>query len=270
MKILLVGDIVGRAGRNTIEQYIPELKKRLSIDFIMLNVDNAAGGFGINIDIANEFFNLGADVLTGGNHVFDQNGVISLLEKDKRVLRPHNLPSNVPGVGVSETLTKNGKTVVVIHLIGQKYMPMIGNDPFESISKLLLKYVLGKNTDAILVDFHAEVTSEKNAMGHFVDGRVSAVVGTHTHIPTSDERILTNGTAFQTDLGMTGDYDSIIGMKKETAIVKFSKIHSHIKFSSSTGNATLCGLFVETDDSTGLAYMVKPIRLSGDLTETQV
>ena len=270
MNVLICGDIVGISGRNAIEKHLPRIKKKFSPDFILLNVDNAAGGFGITADVANSFFKLGANILTGGNHVFDQNGVAALLENDRRVLRPYNLPASIPGFGVSETLLRNGKTVVVVHLIGQRYMPLTSNDPFESVAKLLTKYTLGKNVAAILVDFHAELTSEKNAMGHFLDGKVSAVVGTHTHIPTSDERILEFGTAFQTDIGMTGDYDSIIGMKKESAIVRFTKIHSRIKFLSATGDGTLCGLIVEIDDDTGLAKSTTPIRLGGRLSQTDI
>lgn len=270
MKILMVGDIEARPGRNVVAKYLPELKKILNLDFILLDVDNAAGGFGITKDIARHFFEIGADVLTGGNHVFDQTGFAELLETEKRLLRPYNLPSNVPGNGVYEATTLNGKKVVVIHLIGQRNMPMIGNDPFDCVNALLSKYVLGKNADAILIDFHAEVTSEKNAFANFVDGRVSAVVGTHTHIPTSDERILEHGTAFQTDIGMTGDYDSIIGMRKDTAVLKYSKIHSHVKFTSALGEATFCGLIVETNDSTGLAKSVKSVRLGGKLSQTTI
>jgi metallophosphoesterase (TIGR00282 family) len=241
----------------------------MSIDFVLLNVDNAAGGFGITAEIANTFLEAGADILTGGNHVFDQPGVADLLESEKRMLRPLNLPSNVPGYGVSETIIANsGKKVVVIHLLGQKAMPMIGNDPFECCADLITKYRLGETADAIIIDFHAEVTSEKNALGHFLDGRVSVVFGTHTHIPTSDERILEHGTAFQTDVGMCGDYDSVIGMRKDNIVEKFTKIHLRTKITSSTGEATLCALFVETDDKTGLATSVKAIRIGGILTQT--
>ncbi|MDR1561327.1 MAG: TIGR00282 family metallophosphoesterase [Holosporaceae bacterium] len=268
MRILICGDVIGRNGRDTINKYIPDLKKRLSIDFILLNVDNAAGGFGITSEIANSFFKLGADVLTGGNHIFDQSGVAAFLESEKRMLRPHNMPTNVPGRGVSETITDSGKKVIVIHLLGQRNMPLIGNDPFECSNNLLSKYKLGENADAIVVDFHAEITSEKNALGHFLDGRVSVVFGTHTHIPTSDDRILEHGTAFQTDVGMCGDFDSVIGMKKEIVVEKFSKIQTKVKFTGATGEATLCGLLVDTDDKTGLANSVKPIRLGGLLTQT--
>lgn len=267
MRILICGDIVGRSGRDAIKKHVPDLKKRLSIDFIVLNVDNAAGGFGITSEIANDFFSLGADILTGGNHVFDQAGVVPLLETEKRILRPFNMPNSVPGHGISETTTQDGKKIIVIHLLGQRGMPMIGNDPFDCCNQLLSKYPLGKTAKAIIVDFHAEVTSEKNALGHFLDGRVSVVIGTHTHIPTSDEHILEHGTAFQTDIGMCGDFDSVIGMKKDTAVEKFHKIHSKTRFTSALGEATLCGIIVDTDDKTGLATSVKSIKIGGCLSQ---
>ena len=159
MKILICGDVVGRSGRDSIKKYIPDLKSNLSIDFIILNVDNAAGGFGITPEIANDFFGLGVDILTGGNHVFDQAGVASFLESEKRMLRPLNMPSTVPGRGISETITKDDKKVVVVHILGQNGMPIIGNDPFDCCNQLLSKYILGKTADAIIVDFHAEFTS---------------------------------------------------------------------------------------------------------------
>lgn len=268
MRILICGDVDARTGRASVEKYLPELKRSLKIDFVVVDVDNAAGGFGINREIADDFFRWGADILTGGNHVFDQNGVSALLESENRLLRPHNLPAGTPGRGVSETTTVNGKKVIVLHLLGQRFMPQIGNDPFECAAQLLSKYILGKNADAIIVDFHAEFTSEKNALGHYLDGKVSAVVGTHTHIPTSDERILEHGTAFQTDLGMCGDFDSVIGAKKELVVEKFTKVHSKVKIQSATGESTFCALLVDTDDKTGLATAVKALRLGGCLTQT--
>ncbi|MDR3156161.1 MAG: YmdB family metallophosphoesterase [Holosporaceae bacterium] len=262
MKILVCGDVEARSGREAIEAHLPYLKKRYSIDFIVINVDNAAGGFGITATIAKRFFELGADVLTGGNHIFDQAEIIPFLATEKRLLRPHNMPFNTPGTGVAE-ITAGGKKIVVIHISGYKNMPIVVNDPFEAISSLLQKYALRKNADAIVVDFHAEVTSEKNAIGHFVDGRVSILVGTHTHIPTRDERILELGTAFQTDIGMCGDYDSVIGMNKQAAIAKFSSGYMRTKLMSATGKATFCGLLVELDDLTGLARQVQFIKLGG-------
>lgn len=270
MRILICGDVDARTGRESVAKYMPELKKKFAIDFIVVNVDNAAGGFGITAEIGKEFFDMGADILTGGNHVFDQNGVVPYLDSESRMLRPHNVSVSTPGRGVSETKTAKGQKVVVIHLLGQRYMPMIGNDPFESCTQLLSRYILGKNADAIIVDFHAELTSEKNALGHFLDGRVSVVVGTHTHIPTADERILEHGTAFQTDIGMCGDYDSVIGAKKEDIVEKFMKIHSKVRIQSATGESTFCALMVDTDDKTGLATAVRFFKLGGYIGQSSV
>jgi metallophosphoesterase (TIGR00282 family) len=266
----MCGDIVGRPGREVIFQHLPDLKRKLSIDFILLNVDNATHGFGINPDMARQFFEIGVDVLTGGNHLFDQKDIIGFLEKEKKILRPANMSSCVSGSGVLDTIAANGRRIIVIHLIGQINMPIVGDNPFCYMDKVLSKYQMGKNVDAIIIDFHAEVTSEKNALGHYLDGRVSAVIGTHTHIPTSDERILERGTAFQTDMGMCGDYNSVIGMQKTTIVEKFLKGYSHQKISPvMSGNATLCGIIIDTDDKTGLATSVNSIKIGGSLHQSQ-
>ncbi|MDR2794763.1 MAG: YmdB family metallophosphoesterase [Holosporaceae bacterium] len=267
MRILVCGDVVGRSGREAIEKYLPDLKSRLAIDFVLVNVDNAAGGFGITQEIAHSFFSLGVDILTGGNHVFDQSGVVAFLESEKRMLRPHNVASITPGRGVGEVVINNRKKIIVVHLVGQRDMPIPANDPFESMNLLLSKYKLCQTADAIIVDFHAELTSEKNALGNFLDGRVSVVVGTHTHIPTADERVLEHGTAFQTDIGMCGDYDSVIGMKKEPAVEKFLKNYVKTKLSSASGEATFCGLLVDLGDN-GLAKSIKFLKIGGKLTQS--
>ncbi|MDR1375455.1 MAG: YmdB family metallophosphoesterase [Holosporaceae bacterium] len=264
MKILLCGDVLGRSGREAVAKYLPGLKKDLSVDLALVNVDNAAHGFGVTPEMVYQFLEMGADVLTGGNHLFDQREAVALLEKEKRLLRPANMSSMVPGTGVLETSLSNGLTVAVVHLIGQKFMPLIGENPFDYMNKFLLKYKMGENVRAIVVDFHAEITSEKIALGYFLDGRVSAVVGTHTHVPTADERILERGTAFQTDVGMCGDYDSIIGMQKK-ALEVFAKGYSHHRFSPASGEATFCSLLVNIDDSTGLATSVERIIVGGQL-----
>jgi metallophosphoesterase (TIGR00282 family) len=264
MKFLICGDIVGRSGREAIFRYLPILKRNLSIDFIILNVDNATHGFGVNSEMARQFLEIGADVLTGGNHLFDQKETVGFLEKEKRLLRPANMSNIVPGNGVLETVLQDGRKIIVVHLIGQINMPIIGENPFYFMDQLLQKYQIGKNAQAIVVDFHAEVTSEKNALGHYLDGRVSAVVGTHTHIPTADERILERGTAFQTDVGMCGDYNSVIGMQK-TIVEKFVKGYSRQKLSPASGRATLCGVLIDTDDKTGLAASIESIRIDGSL-----
>ena len=270
MRILICGDVDARTGRESVAKWVPELKRTFAIDFIIINVDNAAGGFGITADIANEFFSIGADILTGGNHVFDQAGICEFLETESRLLRPYNLIATTPGRGISETKTVKGQKIVVIHLLGQRFMPIIGNDPFESCTQILSKYTLGHNVDAIVVDFHAEFSSEKYALGHFLDGRVSAVVGTHTHVPTADEHILEHGTAFQTDLGMCGDYDSVIGAKKADIVDKFTKIHSKVKIQPAAGEATFCALMVDTDDKTGLANAVRAFKLGGCIGQASI
>jgi metallophosphoesterase (TIGR00282 family) len=267
MKILICGDVVGRSGREAVLRHVSDLKRKIPADLVILNVDNAAHGFGVTKEIARQLLDAGADILTGGNHLFDQKEAIGLLESEKRFLRPANMTLITPGNGVFETITRNGDKIVTVHLIGQVNMPLIGENPFFYMDKLLTKYQLGKNVGAIIVDFHAEVTSEKNALGHYLDGRVSAVVGTHTHIPTSDERILANGTAFQTDLGMCGDYDSVIGMQKNIA-EKFVKGYSACKISPSFGEATLCGAVIDVNEKTGLAVTISPVRIGGVLCQS--
>lgn len=270
MKILVCGDVVGRSGREAIFDFIPKLKKQVGIDFIVANVDNAAHGFGITSEIAKKFFDIGIDVLTGGNHLFDQKEIIGYLGTQKRLLRPYNLPNSTPGFGIVELLKNDGTKIVVIHLLGQYEMPMIGNNPFEEMNKILQSYKLGRNVNVIIVDFHAELTSEKTALGHFLDSKVSIVVGTHTHIPTSDQRILEFGTAYQTDVGMCGDYNSVIGMNKYIAVDRFCKNYSSQRLSSSCGTATMCGLLVEVDTASGLATDVRPIRIGGELSQTHI
>ena len=258
MRILLAGDIVGRSGREVAEKYIKIYRDQ--VDFIVINVDNAAHGFGVTPEIAAHFWEIGVDVLTGGNHLFDQKEIYPVLSAEKRLLKPENTSDKIPGKGICESTLRNGKKIVVIHLIGQKNMPMIGENPFIYMEKVLMRYQLGVNVSAIIVDFHAEVSSEKSAMGHFLDGKVSIVVGTHTHIPTADYRILKNGTAYQTDLGMCGDYDSVIGMQKNSCIDRFLKGYSTGRLVPAQGVGTFSGLLVDLDDKTGLATKVEYLR----------
>lgn len=269
MKILLCGDVVGRTGRDLVLTHVPMLRNKYVIDLVVVNVDNAAHGFGITEEMMTSLLDTGVDVLTGGNHLFDQKTASSLLAKENRLLRPANMPESTAGRGFTEVTTSAGKVALVVHLLGQKNMPMIGDSPFIYMQKLLTRYQLGVNVNAIIVDFHAEVTSEKNALGQFLDGKVSVVVGTHTHIPTADERVLEAGTAFQTDLGMCGDYNSIIGMQKQTIIDKFVKGFCNTRFTPAQGEGTLSALLVETNDSTGLATSARPIRIGGRLHSTE-
>ncbi len=254
MKILLCGDVVGRSGRDVVESTVSEL--RSEVDFIVVNADNAAHGFGISPSIAADFFSWGVDVITGGNHIFDQKDGMGLLASEKRLLRPANMADTIPGQGVFVSTNKSGRFIVIVHLIGRVGMPFHVSNPFDYMAKLLETYKLGVNTALIIVDFHAEATSEKNAMGHYLDGKVSAVVGTHTHVPTLDYCILPKGTAYQTDLGMCGDFDSVIGMQKSACIERFLKGYNCARLTPAGGSATFCGLQVETDDKSGLARSV--------------
>ncbi len=257
MKFLMVGDVVGRSGRDVTKKYIEKYRKE--VDFIVVNVDNAAHGFGVTPNIANSFFESGADVLTGGNHLVDQKEIFSMLSSDKRLLKPANTSDKLPGRGIGEYTLYNGHKIVVVHLLGQKDMQMIGDNPFVFMEKFFLKYQLGVNVSAIIVDFHAEVSSEKLAMGHFLDGKVSVVFGTHIHIPTADYRILEHGTAYQTDLGMCGDYNSVLGFQKSVSIERFLKGFGSGRLIPANGEGTFSGLLAEVDDTTGLATSVKYI-----------
>ncbi|MDR2766295.1 MAG: YmdB family metallophosphoesterase [Holosporaceae bacterium] len=269
MRILICGDVVGRSGRDALAKRLADLRKNLALDLVVVDVDNAAHGFGVTPEIAGQILDMGADILTGGNHLFDHGEMVAVLESEKRLLRPANMPSTTPGSGVGELTTQKGQKLLVVHLLGQTNMPVIGENPFDYMNRLLQKYRMGGNVQAIVVEFHAEVTSEKNALGHFLDGRVSVVVGTHTHIPTADVRILEHGTAFQTDVGMCGDYDSVIGMRKEFIVERFMSGYNHKKFAPAIGEATICGLLVELDDKTGLATSAKPLILGGLLKSTE-
>jgi metallophosphoesterase (TIGR00282 family) len=266
MKILICGDVVGKAGRRVIEENLPDLRQRLELDFVIVNGENAAHGFGITDKICAAFYAAGTDVITTGNHVWDQREIINYIDGDAKLLRPMNYPDGTPGVGTGIFNTKDGRKVMVVHPMGRLFMDPL-DDPFAAVDDALKNHRLGQSVDAIIVDFHGEATSEKQGMGHFLDGRVSAVVGTHTHAPTADARILPGGTAFQTDIGMTGDYDSVIGMKKEIATSRFTTKMPQGRLEPADGAATLCAVYVETDDGTGLAKYVGPLRLGGCLKE---
>ncbi len=261
MKILFCGDVVGRAGRDVVVKELPRMKRDLALDFIIVNGDNAAGGFGITPAITKDFFAAGADVVTGGDHVWDQKELIPMLATEKRLLRPHNFPKQNPGKGCEIFTSISGKKIMVIHLLGQVFHKEHTACPFAMADELLTGHKLGVNMDAIIVDFHAEATSEKTAMGQYLDGRVSCVVGSHTHVPTADARILKKGTAYQTDAGMCGDYDSVIGFDARVPIERFLNKVGKTKLEPANGNGTLCGLLVETNDKTGLAVKVEAIGL---------
>ena len=270
MRLLFCGDVVGRSGRKAIEEHIENIKRAHKIDCVIVNGENAASGFGMTAKICDDFFAAGADILTGGDHIWDQQEMMSYVSQHSRVLRPHNFPSSAPGSGLYEYTTFGGATVVVLHLLGQVFFRTPVDCPFACAEKALQPYRLGRNAQAIFVDFHAEATSEKMAMGHFLDGRVSAVVGSHTHVPTADAQVLPGGTAYQTDAGMCGDYHSVIGMEKEAPLTRFtSKIHK-LRMQPARGEATLCGVLVEVDDATGLATAITPLRMGGVLSPSGV
>ncbi len=266
MRVFFVGDVVGRAGRDAIASRLPGLRERLKADFVVVNGENAAGGFGITEEIFNDLRNQGADVVTLGNHAWDQREALVFIERAPELIRPINYPAGTPGKGAGLFEAANGKRVLVMNVMGVAKMEPLG-DPFAAVDRELEACPLGEVADAIIVDMHAELTSEKMAMGHFCDGRASLVVGTHTHVPTADTHILAGGTGYQTDAGMTGDYDSVIGMEKEEPLQRFTRRIPSGRFSPALGEASLCGVLVETDDKTGLAVRVGGVRAGGQLQE---
>jgi len=266
MKVLYIGDVVGKSGRKAVETHLPRLHDELALDFVILNGENAAHGFGITGDICKAFFDLGVDAITTGNHAWDQREIIDYMATEPRLLRPVNYPEGTPGRGMGVFEAKNGKKVCVIQAMGRLFMDPL-DDPFAGIQRALLNKKLGESVDFIFVDIHAEATSEKMAIAHHFDGQVSMVVGTHSHVPTADAQIFTGGTAYQTDVGMCGDYDSVIGMTKGPAIGRFiTKVRGE-RLTPAMGEGTLCAVYVESDDTTGLAKRISPVRLGGRLIE---
>lgn len=267
MKLLFLGDVVGRSGRDGVLRHLPELKKNLGIDFAIVNGENSASGFGITEQIAKQYFAAGADVITCGDHCFDQPETKFFINQYPNMLRPSNFPATLPGKGYNIYELPRGKKILVIHLLCQLFIRYQLNCPFQAVTEILEKYKLGRDVDYIFVDIHGEATSEKMAMGHYLDGKISAICGTHTHVPTSDTQIMPNGTAYQTDAGMCGDYDSVIGFKKEISIPSFlNKIRGE-KMRPADGVATVCGFVVNLDEKTGLAKNVDYLRVGGRLRE---
>lgn len=264
MRLAFFGDVVGRAGRKVVSDHLPRLRKQLSLDAVIINAENAAGGFGITAGTAEQLYEAGADVLTLGNHSFDQPQGMGLIERDGRILRPANYPAGTPGRGAN-LYDVNGYQMLVVSLHGRVFMDSL-DDPFQAAERELAAAPLGEVADIVVVDMHAEATSEKNAMGYFCDGRASLVIGTHQHVPTADTRILPQGTAYQTDAGMCGDYNSIIGMELDEPMRRFTTRMRSARFEPATGPATLCGIFVETN-AKGLAVRAEPIRVGGQLAE---
>jgi metallophosphoesterase (TIGR00282 family) len=267
VRILFIGDIVGRSGRAAVKERVPGLIRDWKLDLVVANGENAAGGFGITEAIYQEFLDAGIDAVTLGNHAWDQREALVFIERAPRLIRPLNYPAGTPGRGAAMIDARNGAQVLVINAMGRIFMDPL-DDPFAAVDRELSLCALKQAADAIVVDIHAETTSEKQAMGHFCDGRASLVVGTHTHVQTADHRVLAGGTAFVSDVGMTGDYDSVIGMSKDEPIGRFVRKISSGRFEAADGVGTLCGLAVETNDKTGLASRVAPVRLGGGLEQT--
>jgi len=263
MRLLFLGDVVGRAGRDAVVAALPGLRQALAVDFAIVNAENAAHGFGLTPEIGRALFAAGADVLTLGNHAWDRREIIPYIEGEARLLRPLNYPPGTPGRGAG-AFTAGQRKVLVANVMGRLFMDPL-DCPFHTTRALLAAHGLGRTVDAAVIDFHAEASSEKQAYAASFDGAVSLVVGTHTHVPSADARILPGGTAYQTDAGMCGDYDSIIGMQKEGSVSRFWKKLPGERLAPAEGEAAVCGVFVETDDATGRAVRVEALRQGGGL-----
>ncbi|MEL6259224.1 MAG: TIGR00282 family metallophosphoesterase [Pseudomonadota bacterium] len=264
MKLGFFGDVVGEAGRRAVETHLPRLKADARLDFVVVNAENAAGGFGITEATADQLFAAGADCLTLGNHAWDQREALTYILRESRLLRVSNYPQSldIPGRGADVYGLPDGRRVGVISIMGRVFMDPL-DDPFQAVERELEAMPLGVAVDALIVDIHAEATSEKMAMGHFCDGRASLVVGTHTHVPTADAQILPGGTAYQTDAGMCGDYLSVVGMQKEISLQRFTTRLPGPRNKPAEGQGTLSGVVIETNDRTGLAVAIEPVRIGG-------
>jgi metallophosphoesterase (TIGR00282 family) len=268
MRLLFLGDVVGRSGRRAVIETLPGLRSRYRLDFVAVNGENAAGGFGITEPILEDLFGAGADVVTLGNHAFDQKEALVFIERHPRLLRPINYPEGTPGRGAGLIRAVNGADVLVVNALGRVFMSEM-DCPFRAVDHEVSVCELKRGADAILVDFHAEATSEKQSMAYFLDGRASCVVGTHTHTPTADERILPGGTAYISDAGMCGDFNSVLGMDIQEPINRFLTRIPKERFEPAPGPATLTGLAIEVDDATGLARRAAALRLGGVLTQAE-
>ncbi|MBF0184808.1 MAG: TIGR00282 family metallophosphoesterase [Magnetococcales bacterium] len=266
MTILFIGDLFGKSGRRALDRYLGTLQQNFSVDMVIVNGENSAGGIGITPAIADELLHNGVDVITSGNHIWKYKEIFSYLDSTNRLLRPLNYPAGAPGKGFVLYTTRSRRRVAVLNLSGRVFMDAL-DCPFQAADHFLEKVRLGRDVDAIIVDMHAEATSEKGAMGYHLDGRVSAVLGTHTHIPTADQQILPHGTAFQTDVGMTGCYRSIIGMKAESVMPRFLRqMPTHFEQAQEEG--TLCGSVVRLSLKDGLCRSIQPVRAGGALSAT--
>ena len=265
MKLLYLGDIVGRAGRKAITDRLPALKDRLGADFTVVNGENATSGAGMTPEHAALVLDAGADVITLGDHAFDRREMLQGIEKEPRILRPMNYAKTAPGKGARVFEAKGGRKVLVAQVLGRVFMKRPFDDPFSAVDEVLRAHPRGGLVQASIIDIHAEATSEKMAMGHFCDGRASLVVGSHTHVPTADTMILARGTGYMSDAGMCGDYRSVIGMAREEPLKRFLTGMSSGRFQPAEGEASLSGVLVETDDRTGAATSITPVRDGGHL-----
>ena len=266
MRLLILGDLVGRSGRDAVIAALPGLRAQCRADFVAVNAENASHGFGLAPEMAEALFAAGADAITLGNHAWDRREIIPYIAREPRLLRPLNFPPGTPGAGAAVITLPDHRKILIAQAMGRLFMDPL-DDPFRVVEELLSRHKLGLNVQAALIDFHAEASSEKMAFAHAFDGRVSAVVGTHTHIPTADHQILPGGTAYATDLGMCGDYDSVIGMTKAPSVTRFIRKMPGERLAPAEGPATICGALIETDDK-GLATCIQPLRMGGRLLPT--
>ena len=260
MRILHLGDVVGRPGRQLLVERLPELRRRLAADVVIVNGENAAGGFGITAKLCQELYDAGTDVVTTGNHVWDQRELIAYIDGDPRLIRPANLAAGTPGRGCTAVETAGGGRVLVVQVLGRIHMKPC-DDPFRAVDDVLARYPLGPRL-LVVVDVHAEITAEKQALGHYLDGRATLVAGTHTHCPTADERVLPGGTAYVTDLGMCGGYDGVIGMEKAGSVNRFTSDLPGPRLEPAPGPAELWGVVVEADPASGLARSIERVRVT--------
>lgn len=268
MRLLFLGDVVGRPGRRAVTERLPELRERWRLDAVVINGENAAGGFGITEAICTELLEAGADAVTLGNHAWDQREALVFIGRQPRLVRPCNYPAGAPGRGANLIDLRDGRRLLVVNVLGRVFMEPL-DDPFLAVDREVGLCPLGQVADAILVDMHAEATSEKQAIAYYLDGRVSLVVGTHTHVPTADGRVLPDGTAYLSDAGMCGDYDSVLGLDRREPIRRFLEKVPGSRAEVATGEGTLCGFAVETDDRTGLAVRAAAIRIGPHLPESR-
>jgi metallophosphoesterase (TIGR00282 family) len=264
VRLLFLGDVVGRSGRKAVAAHLPRLIEQNGFDFVVVNGENAAGGFGITEATLQEILSAGADCVTTGNHVWDQREALTFADRQERFLRPINYPPGTPGRGANVYTAKNGARVLVVNVMGAVFMPSL-DDPFQAVTREVSACAIGNGCDAIVVDMHAEASSEKQTMGYFLDGKASLVIGTHTHVPTADARVLPGGTAFMTDVGMCGDYDSVIGMEKDEPLRRSTTKIPSARFGAASGEGAVSGLAVEIDGATGLARSAQPVRIGPGL-----